>query len=183
MSGWTRIVSGMNGFLVAPGASRAELAISYGAAVLGAATALIWALASGANPLQVAVLTVFGSDIAGGVVVNATAAAQRRFAEGPGWRKRALVFVAAHVHLFVLAAVFPEQSWWNAALIYAGLLLSAVLITSADALRRPVAFFCAAALVMLAEATGPAEPYLGWVAPLLVIKLLLAHLLAGSVRR
>ncbi|UNX54929.1 hypothetical protein MF406_01115 [Georgenia sp. TF02-10] len=177
------MVARVNALLVAPGADRAELGLGYGTAVIGALTVTVLGLVSGGTPLQVVVLAVVGFDLAGGVVVNATAAAERRFHDVPDWRRRSVLFVAAHVHPFILAALFPAQSWWAAALLYAGLVLSAVLITSSTTLRRPVAFACAAVLVLLASATGPADPALAWVAPLLVIKLLLSHLLDGAAVR
>lgn len=173
----------VNALLVAPNATRWELALGYGAALIGAAAATMGGLVSGYGAVHVVVLAALGFDLAGGVVVNATPAAGRRFHHGPGWRRRAVLFVAAHVHPFIVAAFFPSQTWWSSAALYAGLVLSVLLIATAPLpLRRPTAFACAAAMITWAVVTGPVDDALSWIAPLLVIKLLLAHLLTDSVR-
>lgn len=172
----------VNALLVAPDATRPELALGYGAALIGAAAAAAGGLVSGYGAAHVLLFAVLGFDIAGGVVVNATRAAARRFHHGPHWRRRSVLFVAAHVHPFVVALLFPAQTWWASAVLYLGLVASALLITSTPlALRRPVAFACAAALITWTVVTGPTEDALVWIAPLLVIKLLLAHLLTDSI--
>lgn len=128
----------VNALLVAPDATRPELALGYGAALIGAAAAAAGGLVSG--------------------------------------------YGAAHVHPFVVALLFPAQTWWASAVLYLGLVASALLITSTPlALRRPVAFACAAALITWTIVTAPTEDALAWIAPLLVIKLLLAHLLTDSI--
>ena len=171
----------VNALLVAPHATRPELALGYGAALIGAVAAITGGIVSGYGAAHVLVLAVLGFDIAGGVVVNATRAAARRFHHGPHWRRRSVLFVAAHVHPFVVALLFPEQTWWASAVLYLGLVVSALLITSTPlAARRPVAFACAAALITWTIVTAPTEDALAWIAPLLVIKLLLAHLLTDS---
>jgi len=179
-----RFSNRVNAVLVAPGATKLELLLGYGAAVVGALLGAVCGLAENYSVLQVTVLAVLGFDIIGGVVVNATVAAQKRFGERPGWRRRSITFVAMHVHPFVLTAAYAANSWWSAALLYAGLVASAALITqTSPMLRRPAAFACTAGLIVLSSATGPTGVSLAWVLPLLVIKLLLAHMLAGSSTR
>ncbi|ASR34248.1 hypothetical protein BAY61_03735 [Prauserella marina] len=170
--------SRLNAVLVAPGASPAELRLSYGAAVSGLAFAAALALANGLNVLQAGVLLVLGFDLVGGVVVNATTAASRRFHGAGSSRWRPILFVAAHGHLLVVAALFPGLSWPTAAALYLGTLASAVLVVLVPPhLRAPVAFAGAAALLILATALLSVPAELAWISPLLTVKLLLAHLL------
>ncbi|APU12756.1 MULTISPECIES: hypothetical protein [Actinoalloteichus] len=169
----------MNAVLVAPGASSVEAWLSYGAALVGAAFGLVAGAVSESTPLQLVLLVLLGFDLFGGAVVNATAAASRRFHGAQSSRVRRWGFVAAHLHLLGVALMFPDYSWAVAVLLYSVILLAAALILLVnEALRRPVAFAACSVilpLVAVATATGvPAE--LSWIAPLLVIKLLLGHL-------
>ncbi|MEU3275232.1 hypothetical protein ABZ639_30645 [Saccharomonospora sp. NPDC006951] len=170
--------SRLNAVLVAPGASAAELRLSYGAAVSGLVFAAAVALANGLSVLQSVVLLVLGFDLVGGVVVNATTAASRRFHDAGSSRWRPILFVAAHVHLFVVAALFPGLPWLTAVVLYLGTLGSGLLaVLAPPRLRVPVAFTGAAALLVLATALLPVPAELAWISPLLTVKLLLAHLL------
>ena len=65
--------------LIAPGATGAETALGYGAALCGSVAMIVLALHADLSVLQTAVLTLMGFDLCGGAVVNATRAAGRRF--------------------------------------------------------------------------------------------------------
>lgn len=171
----------LDDLLLAPGASGAEAALGYGAALFGAVMGATLGMMSGFDPFRTLVLAVLAFDLFGGAVVNATPAAERRFHHPRHWLRRMIGFVAAHVHLLVVALLFPGYSWVAASCLYLGLVGSAVAVTlTGDRLRRPVAFACAAVLSTASLTVLLPAAALVWIAPLLVIKLILGHLLRGG---
>ncbi|MFJ5047458.1 hypothetical protein [Streptomyces sp. NPDC088719] len=164
--------------LLAPDAERGERVVCYASALAGTVLATVLALRAQHTWLPLTVIAVVAFDLFGGTVVNATRSAKRRFHRpGRSWRHH-LAFVAAHVQPFALALLVPGFGWISAGLVYALTLAGAacVLVAPAD-LRRPVAF-AVSALAITAATTSVAVPdELAWFAPVLVIKLLLAHLL------
>jgi hypothetical protein len=108
----------INDQLVAPRASRGELLVAYATALSGVVLATALAADAGLSALPLVVVAVVAFDLFGGAVVNATAAAKRRFhGPGPTWRHH-LGFVPVHVQPFVLALVVPGFGWVAAAIIY-----------------------------------------------------------------
>lgn len=164
--------------LTAPNATSAERLLGYGAGVAGAAIAGALAIAAELPALPTIILIVVGFDLLGGVVVNATPSGSRRFHTPGTPRWQPLGFVAAHVHPFVLALVLPEMQWTTAIVAYAGIVFAAVLVILApEALREPIAFASAAIVTLVCTSVLLPGAVVAWVAPLLVIKLLLSHLL------
>ncbi|NUT40077.1 MAG: hypothetical protein HOV86_08790 [Thermoactinospora sp.] len=161
--------------LVAPGATRGEVALSFGVAFAGAAVATVLAVRASLPPLAVALIALVAFDLYGGAVVNATTSAKRWFHRPGRTARHHLLFVAVHVQPFLLAWAVPGVTWRAAATIYLITLAAALIIEFTPAsLKRPAAFAAAA----LALALLPALPAaLSWFGPLLLIKLLLAHLL------
>ncbi|MGW0481526.1 hypothetical protein [Nonomuraea sp. NPDC003214] len=166
--------SRVNGLLVAPGATGAESLLAYTAALTGTLVA-VWQ-AGGLPALAVVVIAVLAFDLFGGATVNATAAAKRRF-HGPGrTRRHHLAFVALHGQPFLLALTVPGVGWGAAALVYGLALAGAVAALAVPAdLRRPVAY--AATVLAIAVSCAAMPVALAWFAPVLFVKLLLAHLL------
>jgi hypothetical protein len=168
-------------FLVAPRATVAERSIAYVAGAGGAAGTLALALTTGddVSGLILLAVAVLGFDLFGGAVANATDAARRwwhRAGRGP---KHHLGFVAAHVHPFLVAALVEGFTWTDAAVIYGMVLLAAVIVTlSPTQVRRPIAFGLAAAIITIAVSALEIPSQLAWFAPILTVKLVLAHLLA-----
>lgn len=164
--------------VVAPGATRDEIALSVAGAAAGAVLAAALAWHAGWSPFAVVVVTVVAADGFGGVVVNATASNTRWFHRPKRTRALRISYVAAHVHPFVLALVVPGFSWTAAVVIYAAVLTAAVAITlSPPTQRPPVAFLCAA-LCLAAASVLEIPTAVSWFAPVLIVQLLLAHLLA-----
>jgi hypothetical protein len=129
-----------------------------------------------------AVIAVVAFDLFGGAVVNATAAAKRRF-HGRGTPLQRFLFVAAHVQPYLLALVVPGMSWTAAATIHGLVVVAAVAVVLArPGLRRPVAFGAAVLVVVAVPVLVTVPAALGWVVPVLVVKLLLGHLLPGEER-
>ncbi|WP_280303375.1 hypothetical protein [Nocardia neocaledoniensis] len=164
--------------LIAPGATRAEITLGFTVAACGAAGAAGLALRAQYPWFAVAVIVVLAFDLFGGAVVNAMGSAKRWFHRPGRAAGHHLGFVAIHVQPFLLAWAVPAFSWSAAATVYVLTLIGAVVVTATPtALRRPVAF--AVTTLGLLVVTGllavPAE--VGWFAPVLMIKLLLAHLL------
>ncbi|WP_069387678.1 hypothetical protein [Cellulosimicrobium cellulans] len=165
--------------LTAPDATGPERALGYGSALVGAALAVLLAVRADLDAWQVALLALVGFDLFGGVVVNATVSGSRRF-HAPGTPRRGLVtFTAVHVHPLVVAALVPGLPWSTALVTYAGILAVVVVVAVLvpDAVRAPVAFAGAAVLVALLVTVLAPEPWVAWVGPLLVLKLVLSHAL------
>lgn len=155
------------------------LAISV-TSLAGALLAITLGLRAGLTPMSLLVVTVVALDLFGGAVVNATDAAKRRF-HAPGRSGRHhLGFVAVHLHPFLMALVVPEFGWGAAAAVY-GMQVAgacAVLATPGRS-RRPVAFGVTVLGVALALTLLPIPTVVVWFAPIILVKLLLAHLLQG----
>ncbi|MFD3704906.1 hypothetical protein ACFWUP_17350 [Nocardia sp. NPDC058658] len=162
--------------LIAPNATRSEAALCYSAAAVGAVTAGL--LAKNSSVLVIVVVTLVGFDLFGGAVVNATASAKRWFHRPGRDARHHLAFVAIHVQPFLLALVVPGFGWWTAAAIYGFVLAAAVVVTSApDVLRTPIAFAATVFGVAITTSMLAVPSFLLWFGPVLLIKLLLAHLL------
>ncbi|MDA0567173.1 hypothetical protein LG943_23050 [Streptomonospora sp. S1-112] len=164
--------------LVAPGAARGEVVVTFAAAVLGAGLALAGAGAAGWSLTAAAVAAIIAFDYAGGATANATGAAKRRF-HGPHRRwPHHLGFVAAHVQPLVAAWAVPGLSLAEGAAVYLATLGAAVGVVAApERLRRPAAFAATAVGVTAAAALLDVPPAIAWLAPVGLVKLLLGHLL------
>lgn len=164
--------------LIAPDATRAEIALGYTAAASGAVTAGLMAWQAGQSPVVMAVVALVGFDLFGGAVVNATASAKLWYHRPGRSSRHHLGFVAAHVQPFVLALAVPGYGWWTAAAIYVMVLSAAVgVVSSPRRVRTSVAFAGAVFGVAVTVALLPVPGFLLWFGPVLFIKLLLAHLL------
>jgi hypothetical protein len=167
--------------LVAPGAAPAELVLAFGIAFAGAALAVAQLGGTGAPAVAVAVVAVVAFDLFGGAVVNATAAAKRRFHATGTSPLRRFLFVAAHVQPYLLALVVPGMSWTAAAAVHGLVVLAAVAVVLAPpGVRRPLALGAAVLVIAAVPLLVAVPAALGWVAPVLVVKLLLGHLLPGG---
>ncbi|MFD0360279.1 hypothetical protein ACFQZZ_02315 [Nocardia sp. GCM10030253] len=164
--------------LIAPGATRGEIVTAFTAAIAGAAMAFGLALHADLTLWRATVVAFVAFDMFGGAVVNATGSAKRWY-HGPGRTSRHhLGFVAIHVQPFILALVVPDFTWLAAAAIYTLTLIGAITVTASPAaLRRPIAFGATAFAVIVATSVLTVPHALTWFAPVLLIKLLLAHLL------
>lgn len=182
MTGRLRTVTARtDAFLVAPRATAAERFVAYVAGIGGASGALALALATGddVSRLALVVVAVLGFDLFGGAVANATDSARRwwhRAGRGP---RQHLGFVAAHVHPFLVAALFEGFTWAYAGIVYGMVLLSAAVVTLSPAhVRRPIAFGVTTTVITIAVSVLDIPAHLAWFAPVLSVKLVLAHLLA-----
>lgn len=170
--------------MIAPGATRGEVWSGFGAAVVGASVGTISAVSAGLPPLSVAVIALIAFDLFGGAVVNATRAAKRWYHRAGRTARHHLTFVALHVQPFILAWAVPGYSWLAASVAYSTALAGAVVVTIAPtSLRRPIAFGVVAFALAVTTSLVPVPLELGWFAPLLLVKLLLAHLLPDEADR
>ncbi|SUA74541.1 Uncharacterised protein [Nocardia otitidiscaviarum] len=167
-------------YLIAPDATRAERVLGYGAATLGAAGAAALAVHAELSALAVAVIAVIAFDLFGGSVVNATASAKRHFHRPGRTARHHLGFVAIHVQPFLLALVVPDFAWYSAAFVYLLALGGALAVLAAPAESRRPLGFAWVTLALLIPLDIPAV--LLWLTPVLLIKLLLAHLQPDEVR-
>ncbi|RNL87370.1 hypothetical protein [Halostreptopolyspora alba] len=165
--------------LIGPGANTGERLLCYGTSLAGAALSVAAAAAGGGlSVLGLLVIAAVALDLYGGAVANATATAKRWWHRPGRTARHHFTFVACHVQPFLLALVVPGFGWAAAGLSYGTVTGSAAVVLAVPAwLRRPTAFAMAAlALTVVATLTAvPTE--LAWFVPVLLIKLLLAHLL------
>lgn len=173
----------LDALLVAPDTEGGERIICYAGALAGAVFATALALRAPYAWPALTVIAVVAFDLFGGTVVNATRPARRRFHRPGRSRLHHFAFVAAYIQPFALALLVPGFGWISAADVVQALTLAGaacVLVAPAE-LRQPVAF-AVSALAITAATTSVAVPgELAWSAPVLVIKLLLAHLFSGAV--
>jgi hypothetical protein len=174
--------AGWNGALdrfIGPGATAAELWLQL-LGTLGLTALLGFSLWQGGpfTAPQVCLLALLAFDLSGGVVTNATSAAKRWYHRpGQGPREH-LAFVLPHgAHLALLAWLFPSVGWPFALLCFLYLAGGALAVLRTPLyLQRPVALLVYAGGLLLNLALAPPQA-LAWVAPLLFLKLLVAHLL------
>ncbi|MEV0855906.1 hypothetical protein [Nocardia fluminea] len=171
----------INDRLIAPNATRSEAALCYSAAMVGAVTAVLPARHAGGSALVIIVVALVGFDLFGGAVVNATTSAKRWFHRPGRDARHHLAFVAIHLQPFLLALVVPGFGWWTAAAIYGFVVAAALVVTATPRhLRTPVAFAATVFGVVLTTAVLAVPVFLLWFGPVLLVKLLLAHLLPDS---
>lgn len=172
---WLRVASDP---LIGPDASPAELLLGWGTAAGAALAQLWWALTFGAwTPIQVAVAVLFAFDVGGGVVVNSTRSGRRWWHRESLGSSRKFAFYAAHLHPFVLAWLWPEYTYSQAAGLYLSMLLSAGVVTlwAPRYLMRPIAYGLTAVGLVLAATILRAPIGLVWLPLLYYVKLLCAH--------
>ena len=176
-----RAIRALNDGLVAPGAARRELALTYATAGAGILLALVLADRAGAGLLTTVVSAVVAFDLFGGAVANAVPSARRRW-HGPGSSPaRHLAFVGAHVQPFLLALTCRDYGIGSAAVLYGVTVVAAAVVLAAPRhLRRAVALSAASLGTGLVTVLAAPPAELAWLAPVLLVKLLLAHLLPGA---
>ncbi|MGH3087063.1 MAG: hypothetical protein ACRDSJ_07060 [Rubrobacteraceae bacterium] len=165
---------------VGPGATRAELALQFAAAILAAVAAPLYAsrAAEDWSWLQYVVCCALAFDVAGGIVTNATSSAKRWYHRaGQGFRQH-IGFMSLHLlHLLVVSWLYLafDAAW----LVIAGayLLCSAVVVLSVPHyLQRPVALATYACALLISMYALPQPEGLEWFLPLFYLKLLVSHL-------
>ncbi len=165
---------------IGPGATRAELALILGSALVAATAVAAYALWQDLawTSIQMAAAVLLALDLVGGVVANATTAAKRWYHRpGQGFRQH-FTFVAVHIYPFLVAWLFRDGDWAFGFVIYGFLLLAALLILAAPLyLQRPVAMALALVGLALGLMVFPPTPGMAWFVPVLCLKLLVSHLL------
>ena len=161
-----------------PGASRWENAGTLGFAVTGAvaAPALVHRQRPQASPVELAVASAVGLDIAGGAWCNETPSCKRWYHRAGTTRRDRVAFSALHLYPFLVEAVSGRRQWRNAAVSYGTLVAaSAVLELASSERKRSVA--TGLYTVWLAGTSIVAPPPAGyaWLPSLLGFKLLLGH--------
>jgi hypothetical protein len=165
---------------IGPGATRAELALILGSALIAAIAVAAFALWQDLawTPIQLAAAALLALDLVGGVVANATTAAKRWYHRpGQGFRQR-FAFVVLHVQPFLVAWLFWDGDWTFGLVVYGFLLVATLLILRTPLyLQRPVAM--ALTIVGLGIGLVAFPPVLGmaWFVPVFYLKLLVSHLL------
>jgi len=166
---------------IGPGATRAELVLQFGVALLAPILLIVYVTQNDLNwtPLQLIVGAIIALDMAGGVVTNATSAAKRWYhREGQGFRQH-FIFVLIHVlQPFLVVVFFRPDDWTFLAVVYGYLLLSSLLIMAMPLyLQRPVAMTLLMGAFLIHSYVLTPTAGLEWFIPLFYTKLLISHLL------
>lgn len=169
--------------LVGPTATVAEQTLTIAFATLVTVAVCGHAVATdlGWSWLQLAVVAALVFDVAGGITANATASGRQWWHRPELSDRDHFLFVAAHVHPFVLAALFTDVTWVGAATVYGYLLLATAIVLRVEPSIRRASAFALFALWLLAASFAPITPAdLEWFVPLLYIKLLVSHLVGAD---
>jgi hypothetical protein len=165
---------------IGPGSTRAEIFLSLTVALLAGIGIPLIAFFSGLgwNILQLVVAGLFAFDLFGGVVTNATSSAKRWYhREGQGFKEH-LIFIAFHIHPFIIALLFPGMLWTAALAIYLYLIISTLILLKVPLyLKRPAALTLYSGAILLSVFVIQMPAGWGWFMPLYFLKLLVAHLL------
>ncbi|MEY7847749.1 hypothetical protein AB7C87_00900 [Natrarchaeobius sp. A-rgal3] len=169
--------------LVGPTATPAEQGVTL-------AVAICWTLAVcgyavyadlGWSTLQLAVVAAITFDVAGGVTATASVNGRRWWHRAGKTNRDHFMFVAGHVHPFVLAALFASVTWTAAGIVYAYVLLASILVLGVGpTLRRPVALALFSGWVLFAAYQSILPVGLEWFGTLLALKLLVGHLVGEA---
>ena len=173
--------------LIGPGATPAEVALQFVPSVIAAIAAPLYALTLpiDSSPWQLALIGLFGFDLVGGILTNATAAAKRWYHRpGQDWRSH-LTFVSLHLlHIVVVAWFFRGQDWLFFASVSSYLLFASGLILASPLyLQRPIALGLYSLVVLGDRYLISPTPGLEWFLSLFFLKLLGSHLLDENCDR
>lgn len=120
------------------------------------------------------VAALLGADLMGGVFTNASNAAKRNY-DTTGGDRGVLLFAAGHVHPLILPLLF-DVGWLWAGCLYGGMVgTTAMVVALPLVLRRPAAMVLYATGLAVLMTLVPVPAALAWVAPVFLLKLLLAH--------
>lgn len=118
---------------VGPDATRGEQALVLVAGIAFSLGLVGYVRTSGFGwtPLQQTLVALLALDVAGGIVANTTRAGSRWWHRPSQGARQQFVFVAGHLHPFLLAWLFAGVSWAEAPLTYGFILASAAIILTA----------------------------------------------------
>lgn len=180
----TSPASGVKGILdriIGPGATGAELLLQFlpALAAMVATPAYALSLPVEWTGWQLGVIAIFGFDLVGGVLTNATSSAKRWYhRKGQGWRQH-LAFVSLHiVHILLVALLFRGGDWGFFVSVSIYLLAASVTILRSPLyLQTPVALGLYGLSVLGDRYLFSPIPGLEWFLPLFFLKILVSHLL------
>lgn len=182
---WTPPIprSGIKGAIdkfIGPGTTNGEYWLQFAAIVVGTLAAPGVAAWKGLDwsTWQFIVAGLLSFDLFGGVVTNATSAAKRWYHRPEqGWKAH-MVFVALHLHPFLVAWLFLDGNWTFGIVGYGYLMMAALLILWMPLyLKRPFAMLLYLFGVFISLYTLPTVPGMEWFLPIFYLKLLVSHLL------
>jgi hypothetical protein len=177
--------TGFAGFidrLVGPGATRAELWIQFGFAVLAGLFIIVYSVVGdlGWSVWQTIVAGYLAFDICGGIATNATSSAKRWWHREERRTLRAdMRFIIPHIYmpLLIMLAFMPGR-WDFVFIVYGYLIVGALIISRTQLyLRRPVSVIMYSiaifgSMVLFSSSVRGVE----WFIPLLFLKLFVSHL-------
>ncbi|WP_040793434.1 hypothetical protein [Nocardia paucivorans] len=171
------LVRQLDAALIAPAATSAERLLGYSVAVAGTAFAVITGVVADWHPLSLVVIGLVAFDLFGGATVNAMDSAKHWWHRPGRTAGHHLAFVAVHVQPFLVAWAVPDFGWGSAVIVYLVTLGAAVIVVATPlSLRRPVGFALTTLALSVILAVDSIHASVSWLAPVLLIKLLLAHI-------
>jgi hypothetical protein len=186
------VPAGRTDWLFGTGATRDERQLVWAIVLMGGFVAVATEVAAERmwTWWQWGLIVVLVVDVVGGVTANSLGTAKRLYSSSPGpaapiTTRIALshgIFAAAHVHLFVVSALFPEAPWTWSTYWYSVSLVSVVAVRQAPVyLQRPLGLgLVAIALIGEGALVLPDPVVLGWLGPVMMLKLVVAHSVTES---
>ncbi len=166
---------------IGPGATRAELLLQFGVALLAPILLLLYVTQNNAGwtPLQMLIGVILVVDITGGVVTNATSSAKRWYhRDGQGFRQHMLFVLIHALQPFLIVLFFRPNDWLFFGVVYGYLIVASLLIMIAPLyLKRPVAMTLLMGAFLVHSYVLTPTIWLGWFVPMFYTKLLISHLL------
>ncbi|GAB6091672.1 hypothetical protein [Spirochaeta dissipatitropha] len=174
-----RGVAGKLDSFIGPGATKAELRIQFGGAIIAAAGAGFYAAVMRPDwgPLYLIVVGLLALDLMGGVITNATSAAKRWYHRAELGLRAHLTFAAVHLlHIVLVAWLFMNGSFvffFQAS----GLLVISILLVQFSPLymQRPIAFSCYSVALLFFIYGPSAVVGLEWFVPFFYLKVVMSH--------
>jgi len=172
-------VNGLEKF-IGPGATRPEIILQFGAALVASVAAIVYPLSAGFSWTwwQYAIVGALALDMAGGILTNATNSGKSWYHRASQTNARHLIFIAIHIfQIGLVYGFFAPNLWRQGVYLYAVLIiLSIVILATPRYLQRPVSLLCyIGAIMFYLYAITPVEG-MEWFVPAFFLKLLVSHL-------
>jgi hypothetical protein len=173
-------VHGLQDKIAGPGATKAEVALQIILPILAVLAAYFYVQKTSLDwPWwKVTLFCALAFDMIGGIVTNSTSSAKRWYHRDGQGKKQHLTFVGVHtIHVALVALVFRNFDALYFGALSGYLLLAAVIVVSTPLYLQRTMAFSLFSVGLLLESYGWAAPFeIAWFTPLLLLKLLVAHL-------
>ncbi len=163
---------------IGPGATKTETILMLSFSLLGGVGMLLYSLLGNLewNIAQIIIAVILATDLAGGVVANATSATKRWYHRREQGFWNHMRFVAFHIYPILIGLLYRDLDWVYCLVIYGFLIVSSVIILIIPQyLHRPVSFIVFSGAILMSIYAFP-TPGLEWFIPILFLKITVGHI-------